>query len=170
MTLPSLPAVTALDIAFVVVVLLAMHFGRRWMPLYALLVLPGTVLHEAAHCLVGLLTGARPAGFRIFPQRVPGSRNWSLGAAGFRHLTWYNALPVALAPLLLAPAALLLGAWSLGEDAYAWTHWAGLYAATALALSCLPSRPDWRLALSRPLGALCYLILGAALLALAMVR
>jgi hypothetical protein len=151
----------AIDIGFVVGVLLAMHVARRWAPLYALLVWPGTLLHECAHALVGWLALAQPAGLRLLPQRIAGSRRWSLGATGFRHVTWYNAVPVALAPLLLAPAALLLGAWSLGEPVRAWTHWAGLYAATALAVSCLPSRGDWTLAASRPFGLLAWIVLAA---------
>src|SRR5690349_19432266 len=40
----SIPTLTLPDLAFIAVVLIAMHFAKRWVLLYALLVWPGTVL------------------------------------------------------------------------------------------------------------------------------
>lgn len=156
---PPLPAITLVDVAFVVAVVALMHVARRAAPAYALLVLPGTLLHEAAHWGVGALTGARPGALSMLPAKSADGRRWTLGAVGFRRISWFNALPIALAPLVLAPLALLLGGLSLALPAADWRHWAGLYAATAVALSCLPSRSDWAIAASRPLGALAWLAL-----------
>jgi hypothetical protein len=149
------------DIAFVAASLVVILAARRWVLLYALLVLPGTVLHELAHWSVGLLTGARPEALRLVPVRRPKSKTWTLGAVALRRIHWLNALPVALAPILLLPIALGLYALALAADAGTWQHWAGLYAATVAMVSCLPSPADWRLAMSRPGGAVLYLLLGA---------
>ena len=150
------------DIAFVALSLVVIVAARRWMLLYALLVLPGTVLHELAHWVVGLLTGARPGSLHLLPVRHPQRRSWTLGAVGFRRIHWLNAVPVALAPLLLLPAALALYALALATDPRSWQHWAGLYAATVAMACCLPSPTDWRLAASRPGGAMLYLLMVAA--------
>lgn len=160
---PPIPAPTLVDVAVVVAVVVLMHAARRAALAYALLVLPGTLLHELAHWLVGALTGARPGTLRIVPVKSTDGRRWSLGAVGFRRIAWFNALPVAVAPLALAPVALVLGAMALTLPAGDWRHWAGLYAATAVALSCLPSRSDWAIAFSRPLGTLAWLVLIAGI-------
>ena len=41
-------------------------------------------------------------------------------------------------------------------------HWVLLYLATSAAVSCLPSRADWKLVASRPAGSLAYVALAAA--------
>jgi hypothetical protein len=156
---PPLPAPTLADVAFVIAVVALTHAARRAAPAYALLVLPGTLLHELAHWLVGAFTGARPGAVRLVPVKSADGRRWSLGAVGFRRIAWFNALPVAVAPLVLAPLALVLGALALALPAGDWRHWGGLYSATAVALSCLPSRSDWAIAFSRPLGTLAWLVL-----------
>ena len=150
------------DVAFVVASLVVVLAARRWVLLYALLVLPGTVLHELAHWLVGLVTGARPGALHLVPVRQPGRSTWTLGAVGFRRVHWLNAVPVALAPLLLLPAAIGLFLLARASDPATWQHWASLYAATVAMVCCLPSPADWRLAASRPLGVVFYLALAAA--------
>jgi hypothetical protein len=160
----TLPMPAPADLAFVLAVLLAMHLSRRLMPLYALLVLPGTLLHELAHWLIGWLLGARPGRLQLMPRRGD-DRRWRLGAVGFRRVRGFNAAPIALAPLLLLPLAWLLYRVAIAEPIDAWTHWAALYAATAAAVSCLPSTADWRLAASRPFGTALYALLLATALA-----
>jgi hypothetical protein len=162
--LTAIPVPSPLDVAFVVGAIVLIHVARRWIWLYALLVLPGTFLHELAHWLVGVLLGARPTRLRLVPVRC-GPRRWSLAAVGFRRVNWINALPIALAPLLLAPLAWFGYRFALGQPDNHWAHWVGLYVATVAAWSCLPSRADLRLALSRPGGVLFYALLLALALA-----
>jgi hypothetical protein len=146
-----MPLPTALDAGFMLAALLAMQLARRFMPLYALLVLPGTALHELAHWLVGKVLAAQPTRPDLLPRRGPAGR-WRLGSVAFRRLRGYNALPVALAPLLLLPAAWLLYRWGIAHPAGEALRWLALYGAVAALVCCLPSRADIGLAASRPLG------------------
>ena len=71
--------------------------------LTALVNVPGTFLHETAHFTVGLLLNAKPTSFSLFP--VKQGDTYVTGSVGFRNLHFYNALPSAMAPLMLLPAA-----------------------------------------------------------------
>lgn len=107
--------------------------------------LGGTLLHELAHFVVGFVLRARPTTLVIFPRR-DGNR-WVLGSVQFENLHLWNAAPVALAPLLLAPGSLLALLYGLpallANDALA--AWVGCaYLTTAGLQACLPSRTDWK--------------------------
>ena len=137
-------ALTAVDVAFVAGALLLIHACRHaGMWVYALVALPGTLAHESAHFLVAFVLGARPA----FPSLVPvrTERGWRLGSVAFR-VGHARALPIALAPLLLAPLAL----WWAGALLHAspWPLY-GLHVwiVAALVTASLPSRTDLKLAL-----------------------
>ncbi len=66
----------------------------------ALVNIPGTVLHELMHYMVGAVFNAKPCNFTIFPRRgVDGG--YVMGSVGFRNIRAYNAVPAAMAPLLL---------------------------------------------------------------------
>ena len=71
--------------------------------LAVLINLPGTVLHECAHFVVGILLNAKPVSFSLFPKKV--DDHYVTGQVGFSNLKFYNALPVSMAPLLLLFAA-----------------------------------------------------------------
>lgn len=108
--------------------------------------LAGTLCHELAHFIVGLVTAARPASLTVVPRRVPGG--WRLGAVALTRLRWYNAAPAALAPLMI----LLLPWWvAVVRTAPGW-RFQGADAALALLLApqflaCWPSGADWKIAL-----------------------
>ncbi len=70
--------------------------------LCALINVPGTLLHEIMHLLVGWLMNAKPCNFTILPKRNP-TGEYVMGSVGFRNIRFYNAIPAALAPLLLLP-------------------------------------------------------------------
>ena len=152
--MPDLPHLSLLDLAFVALALVLMRAARRWLPLYALLVWPGTVVHEISHWIVALLLGGQPTSMSVIPVRT--ERGLRLGAVGVRRVRWFNALPIGLAPLLLAPLAVLAFVHAARIDAQSWAHWALLYVATSAAVSCLPSLADWRLVASKPLGSFVY--------------
>ena len=156
----DLPTLSVLDLAFIALALVLIHFARRWALLYALLAWPGTFLHELSHWLMALILGGQPTSLSIVPVRT--ERGWRLGSVGIRRVRWFNALPIGLAPLLLAPLAALALVHAARVDAASWMHWALLYVATSAAVSCLPSFVDWKVVASRPFGALVYVALVAA--------
>lgn len=130
----------SMALAAVIRVLASVH------PFFFLFTLAGTVCHELAHVTVGFLTGARPGSFTVIPKRK--GRHWELGSVTLNRLRWYNAIPAALAPLviLLIPAAVAL--WRTRGGSWHFEPLDGLLA-FALApqfLSFWPSGDDWRIA------------------------
>lgn len=139
----------------------------RLHPVFFVLTFAGTVCHELAHLLVGLLVGARPRGISLLPRKVGGAGGrvyWQLGSVTLSHLRWYNAAPAALAPLLLLLVPLAVALWRTRGD---W-HFGAIDLGLALLLapqwlSFWPSAPDWRIAArSWPYGGL-LLVLALAL-------
>ncbi len=129
-----------------------LHWLRRVPRFFSLLALPGTIGHEVLHFLVGTVTLAKPVQASLLPKfHRDGST--TLGYVMFANIRWYNALFVGFAPLLALPAALGL-VWYRAGQVPPWTGaellWG--YVAANLAYSCLPSRADVDIVLSRPLG------------------
>jgi len=132
------------------VLALVIAYLSRLHPLFFLLTLAGTICHELAHLLVGLLVGARPVSMSIIPRRVagPGRRShWQLGSVSFTRLRWYNAAPAALAPFGILLLPLAVAWWRTRGD---W-HFTSVDAIIALLLapqllSFWPSGTDWRIA------------------------
>lgn len=119
---------------------LCVHIGM-WA--YCLAVLPGTALHEAMHWTVAALLGAKPTMPNLVPQRTHGG--WRLGSVRFQ-AGYLRSLPIALAPVALAPlafwwaTAFLPGARSgVAYGLHAWL------AASAFGAS-VPSTQDWSVA------------------------
>lgn len=110
---------------------------------YAVFALPGTLAHELAHWLVAKLLFARPR----FPDLVPSrtAHGWRLGSVTFS-APWWRAAPIAVAPVVLMPVALL---WIVGPASGAAGGWLAVHAwiAGTLLGASLPSRADWRLAM-----------------------
>jgi hypothetical protein len=107
--------------------------------------LPGVILHEFAHLLMGIIFCAGPANISLIPRRTGNS--WRLGCTGFSRINAVNAVPVALAPLGLA-----LIAWLLARN---WFYWFRPSLGSTLALyvslfillyNSLPSRRDLKVA------------------------
>lgn len=109
---------------------------------YAVFALPGTAAHELAHWLVAWLLRASPQRLSLVPRRT--ESGWRLGSVAFR-AAWWRAGPIALAPLLLAPAAF---AWLVLFTAPAEGALLALHAwvTATLLTACLPSRTDLRIA------------------------
>ena len=109
---------------------------------YALFALPGTLAHELAHWSAAWLLRARSRQLDLVPRRT--ASGWRLGAVAFQ-APWWRAGPIALAPLLLAPAGLawlvLLAAPARGGGLvlHAWLS-------ATLLRACIPSRADLRIA------------------------
>ena len=115
-------------------------------PFFFLFTVAGTICHELAHFLVGLLLGARPASFTVIPRRK--GRHWELGSVTLTRIRWYNAAPVALAPFLILLLPFAVAWWRTTRPG--WTFGPlDLALAFALApqfLSFWPSKVDWKIA------------------------
>jgi hypothetical protein len=131
---------------------------RTW----ALLTLPATFLHELAHWIVGATLQANPTAMSLWPKKL-GSRSWRLGYVSFTDLRWWNAGPVALAPMiwfvlivalfkhLPALPAMLTIAQSL---------WLG-QGLVWLWIAVAPGRSDWSLAWKNPISSIAFLSIWA---------
>jgi hypothetical protein len=110
---------------------------------YALAALPGTFAHELAHYLVALLLRAQPSFPSLRPQRS--AHGWRLGSVTFR-AGMLRAVPIALAPFMLAPLALAWAIWWMAP-AVGWPYLAHAWLVAALFSASLPSSADFRIAL-----------------------
>lgn len=111
----------------------------------ALLSLAATWLHEMMHLIYGLVLGAKPVSFSLWPKRVEGG--WVLGSVGFTRLTIWNAAFVAFAPLTLVVIGVALFQWWLvpAYVAGSYTQWfISGYLVACCFFSCLPSSTDVR--------------------------
>lgn len=148
-------------IFFVVLISAVKHSSYKSMFVTWIINLLGTVLHEAAHFTVGFILNARPVGFTLFPKKVGDA--FVMGSVGFNNMTFYNAVPAALAPLLLLVAAFYLDRiffnlvpLSIG------TYLLFLFIMGILIENSLPSPADFRAAVSSPAGVLLYVLLVSA--------
>jgi hypothetical protein len=138
-----------------------LHWLRRMPRFFSLLSLPGTIGHEVLHFLVGTVTLARPIQASLLP-RFHRDGSTTLGYVMFANIRWYNALFVGFAPLLALPAALWLVWYRAGQvPPWSWPELAWGYVAANLAYSCMPSRADVDIVLSKPLGLAAWLSLAA---------
>ncbi|RME61061.1 hypothetical protein D6779_00770 [Candidatus Parcubacteria bacterium] len=133
-------------------------FGRlQSMWAIAILYLPGTFLHELSHFIAAMLLNGKPTRFSLWPKRE-GDRI-TLGTVTASNITWYNAIPVALAPFSLSFIAL----WLPSSGLIPWissTHpiaLAGVAIAQGyIAHSGVPSSQDWKVFLQNPFSILVY--------------
>lgn len=115
-------------------------------PIFFLFTVAGTVCHELAHYMMGLLSGASPGAVTIIPRRK--GKHWELGSVTLNRVRWYNAAPAALAPLLIILIPVTVAWWRTRPG---WSFQpVDIAIAFALApqfLSFWPSRIDWKIAL-----------------------
>jgi hypothetical protein len=148
----------------VVIATAALLHRLRGMPrFFSLVSLPGTVGHELLHFLVGTLTLAKPVKVSLIPKfHRDGSA--TLGFVMFSNIRWYNALWVGFAPLLALPAALwLVYSRSAQIPPLSLRELAWSYLAASLTYSCMPSKADVEIVMSKPVGLIVYLC-GASML------
>ena len=112
----------------------------------ALVNIPGTLLHELMHFTVGLLMNARPCNFTIFPKKSPNG-NYVMGSVGFRNVTFYNAIPSAMAPLLLLVIGFYLNRYYLPKMPPTMGHYIFyVLIQTIIIENSVPSGADFRVA------------------------
>lgn len=115
-------------------------------PFFFLFTVAGTMCHELAHFVAGLLTGARPGSLTIIPRRK--GANWQLGSVTLTRVRWYNAAPAALAPFLIILIPFAVAWWrTRGLWHFAPYDFLIAFALAPQFLSFWPSWTDWLIAL-----------------------
>ncbi len=131
--------------------------------------LPGTVLHECAHFLVGLILNARPVDFSLLPRKKDGYYN--LGRVSFSNLHFYNAFPTGMAPFLL-----LIFAYFFDKHFFDFvqlnivSYLFYIFLLTLFIEHSMPSQADFRVAFGSVAGILFYSLLIGAVILLAFLR
>lgn len=143
-------------ILLVIVLLRIKYTTYRSMWLSAVVNIPGTVLHEFMHFFVGMVLNARPCNFTIFPRRGEDG-NYVMGSVGFRNVTFYNAVPASMAPLLLLPIGFYLNRYFLPAMRPTFVNYV-LYVLlqTIIIENAMPSGADFRVARMYVSGILLY--------------
>lgn len=139
-----------------VIVLLKLKY-KTYTSIYlsALVNIPGTFLHEMSHFIVGLLLNAHPTRFDLFPKKQGDS--YVMGSVSFRNTKFYNALPAALAPLLLLIVGYYFNRWFfLNVEVTYISYILYILLQTVIIENAVPSSQDFKVAFSYPLGLLLY--------------
>lgn len=130
----------------------------------ALVNVPGTFLHEFMHLIVGAVLNAQPCNFTIIPKKSD-SGGYIMGSVGFRNVTFYNAVPASLAPLLLLPLGFYLNRyWLPSIEPTMFNYIFYILLQTIIIENSLPSRTDFKVAVMYPMGVLMYSVLFVILL------
>ena len=129
-------------------------YNSLW--LSSLVNIPGTILHEFMHFFVGMILNARPCNFTIFPRRGEDG-SYVMGSVGFRNVTFYNAVPASMAPLLLLPIGFYLNRYFLPTMEPTFVNYV-LYVLlqTIIIENAMPSGADFRVARMYISGVLLY--------------
>lgn len=137
-------------------------YDSMWMS--ALVNIPGTLLHETMHFLVGGFLNARPCNFTLLPRRNM-EGDYVMGSVGFENITFYNAVPAALAPLLLLPIGFYLNRYLLPiMQPTLVNYMVYVLLQTIIVENAIPSRTDFNVAGKYFSGVVLYLVLAGALL------
>lgn len=81
-------------------------FFKKYNFIYYLISLPGTIIHETMHYLVALLTNGRPKSFSLIPYKD--GDMYTMGEVVVGNIRFYNAIPIAFAPLISLLIAYLM--------------------------------------------------------------
>ena len=122
----------------------------------ALINIPGTILHETMHFLVGLFMNAKPCNFTLIPRRGDHG-GYVMGSVGFRNVTFYNAIPASMAPLFLLPIGFYINRYLLPLIPPTFINYI-LYVLlqTIIIENAMPSSADFKVAKMYFLGVVLY--------------
>ena len=148
----------------VIVLVHLKNASYKSMILCALINIPGTILHEMMHFVVGLFLNARPRAFSLFPHRDENG-GYVMGSVSFSNITSYNAVPAALAPLLLLPIGFYANRYILPEISPTFANYV-LYILlqTIIIENAIPSSTDFKVARMFFSGIVMYTVLAGILL------
>lgn len=128
-----------------ILALVGRMFAGHGLASTSLILFVGVFVHECLHFLVGALLNAKPTHFSVFPKEEGG--RYQLGHVCFANLRWYNAIWVAMAPLL---GVLLFAEWRVNateEFTFVAADIPALIVIAQVLLSSIPSAQDFRIAL-----------------------
>lgn len=151
-------------ILLVVILIHLKNATYRSMFMSALVNIPGTFLHELMHFLVGLVMNAKPCNFTLIPRRGENG-NYVMGSVGFTNITFYNAIPASMAPLLLLPIGFYINRYLLPLMPPTFVNYV-LYVLvqTIIIENAMPSSADFRVAKMHFMGVILYGALAIAAL------
>ncbi|MFI3241386.1 MAG: hypothetical protein R3Y43_02330 [Alphaproteobacteria bacterium] len=153
-------------VLFVIVLSNLINSSYRSLYLSALINVPGTALHEMMHFFVGGALNAQPVRFSIFPKKDEYG-NYVMGAVGFKNITFYNAIPSALAPLLLLPIGFFVNRYLLPVITPSFFNYIFyLLLQTVIIQNAMPSSTDFKVAFKNKFGVLLYMVLAGLIVSL----
>ncbi|MBF0445227.1 MAG: hypothetical protein HQL68_06530 [Magnetococcales bacterium] len=122
----------------------------------------GTFCHELSHYIIGSLLWAKPTGFTLWPKRQSGG-GFVLGSVSFSNIRFFNAIPTALAPLLLIFFAYYIeqNFFSLVDET-ALTFILYIFIIVVILENAIPSATDFKVAFDNMAGVVFYV--GGALI------
>lgn len=130
----------------------------------ALVNIPGTILHELTHFVIGLFLNAHPTNFTVFPKK-DALGGYVMGSVSFRNITFYNAIPSALAPLMLLPISFYLNRYIFPYIPHTILWYIGyVLLQTIIIENAIPSRADFRIGFMYISGVILYGVFLVALL------
>ena len=150
-------------ILLVIVLIHLKNATYKSMFMSALVNIPGTLLHELMHFFVGLMLNAKPCNFSIVPKRGEGG-GYVMGSVGFTNITFYNAIPASMAPLLLLPIGFYTNRYLLPLMKPSFLNYV-LYVLlqTIIIENAMPSSADFKVARMYFSGVILYGVLAVAL-------
>ncbi len=126
--------------------------------LASLINIPGTLLHETAHFVVGFLLNASPTSFNIFPKRQ--GDYYMMGSVGFRNVQFYNAIPASFAPLILLVIGYYFNRWFFSNIEIGYINYLLYILLQSIIIeNAIPSVTDIKVAFSHPVGVIFYSVL-----------
>lgn len=145
--------------AFTVFVLIVASIIRgRYTSIYthAIIHFIGTFAHELAHLSVSILLNGKPNKISLFPKLQ--GNTIELGYVSNTNITWYNAFPIAFAPL-----ALLVGAYFVEKYFFVYfdknilSFFIYIFLISILTINSIPSYSDLKIGVSSAIGFILYL-------------
>jgi len=116
----------------------------------------GTFFHELAHLIASAFLNGKPTKISLLPQKMEGG--YTLGYIESSNVTWYNALPISLAPLSLLVLAYYINInFFLYFEENTLTYILYIYLQVSLIDSSIPSSQDFKVAFSN-IGFIVYFI------------
>ncbi len=144
------------------VLLIGLVLSRRFannIYIYAFFHFIGTFIHEVLHFVVSLLMYGKPSRFTLFPKKEAGGL--VLGSVSHSNLSWYNRLPIGLAPTLVWIPLFFVDMYYFSyfeRNIYSMLGYSFLIC--VLIINSFPSSEDLKVAFGCVTGLIAYLILG----------
>lgn len=115
----------------------------------------GTFSHELSHFVVAFIFNAKPTSLTLIPRKA--GDVWILGGVTCRNVDWYNAFPVGVAPIVLAPLSYMLYISNFELFGIIMIdNFIRVFVAVVLLYSSIPSMQDIKVAVSKPIGVMFY--------------